>query len=158
MANDRRLIQPAKNIAVLVEGNFSSNFINRPISKFTENKNYKFVSKSKPSKMIFVSDGDIIKNEVAQNGQPYPIGFDKYSQLTFDGNKEFILNAVNYLCDDEGLMTIRSRELKMRLLNSKISKENRLLIQIINVIMPIILIILFGIFIKFFRKIKYTKN
>jgi ABC-2 type transport system permease protein len=158
MANDRRLIQPAKNIAVLVEGNFSSNFINRPISKFTENKNYKFVSKSKPSKMIFVSDGDIIKNEVAQNGQPYPIGFDKYSQLTFDGNKEFILNAVNYLCDDEGLMTIRSRELKMRLLNSKISKENRLLIQIINVIMPISLIILFGIFIKFFRKIKYTKN
>jgi len=157
MQNDTRLNKGKKNIAVLLEGEFSSNFINRNTKTYLPaGTNYKFLKKSKVAKMIVVSDADIIKNEVAQDGRPYPIGYDKFSQRTYDGNKEFILNAVNYLCDDAGLMTIRSRELQMRLLNVDKIKENRFLIQFINVIAPIILIILFGIGVFIFRKRKYT--
>ncbi|MCF6184681.1 MAG: gliding motility-associated ABC transporter substrate-binding protein GldG [Bacteroidales bacterium] len=145
-----------KNIAVLLEGRFTSVFKNRPIEKYFPNMRYSdVITESKPAKMIVVSDGDIIKNEVSSKGQPYPIGFDRYTRHIFQGNKEFILNAVNYLCDDGGLMTIRSRELKMRLLNHDKVVKNRFLIQLINIALPVLLVVLFGISVYFIRKKKY---
>ena len=147
-----------RNLAVLAEGKFTSVFKNRPIEKYFPNYNVSDVLiESKPAKIILVSDGDIIKNELSSEGQPYPIGFDRFTRHIFKGNKEFILNAVNYLCDDSGLMTIRSRELKMRLLNHEKVFKNRFLIQLINVLLPVLLIVLFGIVVFFVRKKRYQK-
>ncbi len=145
-----------KNIAVLAEGKFTSVFKNRPIEKYFPNYNPADVlTESKPAKIIVVSDGDIIKNEVSRDGKPYPAGFDRFTRHIFKGNKEFILNAVNYLCDDSGLMTIRSRELKMRLLNREKVTKNHFLIQLVNVVLPVLLVILFGVIVYFVRKKKY---
>ncbi len=159
MPSDNEMHGGKKNIAVLLEGKFVSCFKNRPVEKYFPDLRYSdVILESKPAKMIVVSDGDIIRNEVSRDGRPYPIGFDRFTRHTFNGNKEFILNAVNYLCDDEGLMTIRSRELKMRLLNHKIVSENRFLIQLINVVLPVLLISLFGIAVYFIRKRKYKRS
>ena len=84
------------------------------------------------------------------------MGYDQYTNQTY-GNKDFILNCIDYLCDDSGLMTVRSRELKLRLLdNTKINK-NKLSIQLTNVALPILIILLFGIVMVIFRKRIYTK-
>jgi ABC-2 type transport system permease protein len=148
-----------QTVAVLLEGKFKSAFRNRSLQKyFPENPNIPMIAVGNPAKMIVVSDGDIIKNEVSKDGKPYPIGFDIFSRQSFKGNQEFILNAVNYLCDDGGLMSIRSREMKLRLLDSDKIKENRMSIEFINVAAPIIILIIFGIGIYFFRKRKYAQK
>lgn len=159
MPSDNEMHGGRKNLAVLSEGKFTSVFKNRPIEKyFPTFSPADVIIESKPAKIIVVSDGDIIRNEVSHEGKPYPIGFDRFTRHIFQGNKEFILNAVNYLCDDGGLMTIRSRELKMRLLNHDLVLKNRFLIQIINVVLPVLLILIFGIFVFIIRKKKYGKG
>lgn len=159
MPKDSELKSGRKNVAVLLEGKFKSIFKNRPLSKyFPEMPNLKIIEKGKPAKMIVVGDGDIIKNDVDSKGKPYKLGYDaKFSKQFFKGNSEFILNAINYLCDDRGLMTIRSRELKMRLLDRKKIVNNRTLIQVVNIVIPVLLFIVFGIIIGIIRRIKYKK-
>lgn len=158
MYEDPRLTNGEKALSVLLEGEFKSAFANRNIKQFmNKSSDYKHINKGKLAKMIFVSDADIIKNEVTSEGRPYPVGYDKFSQRTYEGNKEFILNAVNYLSDDGGLMTIRSRELKMRLLDAEKVKKHRFVLQLINVLLPSLIVILFGIAVYFFRKRKYTR-
>ncbi len=155
--NERDFTSGKKNIAVLLEGKFPSLFKNRPAYKyFPGNPNLKKRDESVDTKMIIVGDGDIIKNEVGKEGKPYPVGFDKFTKRTFNGNKELILNAVNYLCDDGGLMTIRSRELKMRLLDRAKIKAERTTVQITNVLIPIIIVVLIGLIIAFIRKKRYA--
>jgi ABC-2 type transport system permease protein len=146
-----------QTVAVLLEGTFKSVFTNRSMEKyFPENPNISVISTGKMAKMIIVGDGDIIKNEVSTDGKPYPIGFDKFSRQTYKGNQEFILNALNYLCDDSGLMSIRSREMKLRLLDTDKIKNNRLMIELVNVVLPLVMVALFGIGIYLFRKKKYA--
>ncbi|MCD6555897.1 MAG: gliding motility-associated ABC transporter substrate-binding protein GldG [Bacteroidales bacterium] len=159
MPADNEMHGGRKNLAVLSEGKFTSIFKNRPIEKyFPDLRSSDVIEESKPAKMIVISDGDIIRNEVSQDGKPYPIGFDRFTRHVFKGNKELILNAVNYLCDDGGLMTIRSRELKMRLLNHDKVSKNRFFIQLINVLLPVLLILIFGMIVLFIRKKKYGKK
>ena len=159
MPGDNKMQGGRKNLAVLLEGKFTSIFKNRPIEKyFPDLRSSDVIEEGKPAKMIVISDGDIIRNEVSQDGKPYPIGFDRFTRHVFKGNKELILNAVNYLCDDGGLMTIRSRELKMRLLNHDKVSKNRFFIQLINVLLPVLLILLFGMIVFFIRKKKYGKG
>jgi ABC-2 type transport system permease protein len=156
---DNQMKSGKKNIAVLLEGKFTSVFKNRPVEKyFPELSGADIRTKSKPAKIIVISDGDIIRNEVTSDGRPYPIGFDRFTRQTFTGNGELILNAVNYLCDDEGLMTIRSREIKMRLLNRELIAEHKLLIKSLNVVLPLIPILLLGFLVSFVRKRKYQSN
>jgi len=156
MPSDKEMIAGEKNIAVLLEGKFTSVFKNRPIQKYFPNISLPdILIESKHAKIIIVSDGDIIKNEVSRKGKPYPIGFDKFTQQIFKGNQEFILNSLNYLCDDDGLMTIRSRELKMRLLDTVKTTKNKTVIQLLNVLIPLITILFFGILIYLFRKKKF---
>lgn len=147
--------QSYKPIAALVEGQFPSVFTNRIIPGIVSHKD-SILTQSKPTKMIFVSDGDIIRNEISERGDIYPLGFDRNSKRTYTGNSEFILNAVNYLCDDEGLMSIRLREIKLRLLDKAKIERERLFWQIINVVIPIISVILFGIIINVIRRKKFT--
>ena len=105
--------------------------------------------------MIVVADGDIAKNDVNRNNQIYNVGFDKYTKEQY-GNDEFLLNSINYLVDDSGIMNVRSRKLKLRLLNKAKVKEERLKWQLINTIIPVILVILFGIIFNIIRKRKYA--
>ena len=105
--------------------------------------------------MIVVADGDIAKNDVNRNNQIYNVGFDKYTKQQY-GNDEFLLNSINYLVDDSGIMNVRSRKLKLRLLNKAKVKEERLKWQLINTIIPVILVILFGIIFNIIRKRKYA--
>lgn len=143
-------------LAVLLEGNFTSLYKGRNVSNYLLDKSL-YKETSEPSKIIVVGDGDIAKNVVKSNGEVQPLGFDKYSLSFFKGNEEFLLNAVNYLCDDSGLMTIRARQLKLRLLDKEKVKEQKLLWQTVNVALPILIIIIFGIAMFFYRKMKYGK-
>ena len=108
--------------------------------------------------MIVVADGDICKNVVKSNGEVFPLDFDKYSLQNYGGNKQFIINSLNYLCDDQGLMSIRSREFKLRLLDKDKITTERSLWQLINLLLPIVLIIVFGLSFYFIRNRKYSRN
>jgi ABC-2 type transport system permease protein len=144
-------------VAVLLEGEFQSVFKNRIHPLFTNTTSLPYKEKGVNTQMIVISDGDAIRNEVQYSTQkPYPLGYDTYTQQTY-GNKNFILNCINYLCDDSGLISIRARELTLRLLDKKKVLNERMKWQIINVVMPLIVILLFGIVYHISRKRKYAK-
>lgn len=147
-------------VAVLLEGNFSSVFANRIPPEIAEDKEIGYRELGEKTRMIVVSDGDIIKNQfVMRNGQymTYPLGYDRYTGINY-GNKDFILNCMNYLVDDSNLLSIRSRELKIRLLDKSLIASNRLRIQLVNVLGPVFSIIAFGFLLMFFRKLKTRKG
>jgi ABC-2 type transport system permease protein len=156
---DKRLYN-SQNIpvAVLLEGKFVSLYWNRIPPEIRDNKEIGFVASSDPVKMIVVADGDIIKNQVRNTGEqptPYPLGYDRYTGQTF-GNKEFILNAMNYLIDENGLISIRSRELKLRLLDRTKIKENRLFWQLTNTVVPVLLVVILGLILYIVRRKRYA--
>ena len=155
---DTRLYnKPNLPVAVLLEGIFESNYAHRMTPEIMESKEIGFIDMSVPTSMIVVSDGDIIRNQLHYSkGYPLPLGYDQFTKQTF-GNKEFILNCMNYLTDGSGLIAVRSRELKLRLLDKTAIDDSRLQWQLINVLVPVILILLFGIIQAYLRKRKYTK-
>lgn len=161
---DERLFNKSNlPVAVLLEGEFKSLYQNRLLDDFIDSMKVakaQFIEKSSKNKMIVVSDGDIIKNQFQNsNGtlMPLPLGYDKYTDISY-GNKDFILNAINYLCDDSGLISARSKVLKLRLLDNTKINNDRLFWQLLNTIVPVLLIILFGIIQAFIRKRKYARN
>ncbi|MBE0648273.1 MAG: gliding motility-associated ABC transporter substrate-binding protein GldG [Bacteroidales bacterium] len=148
----------AQPVAVLLEGEFTSAYLFRLPPEIELNKELGFREKSEPTRMIVIADGDIAKNQyhITQK-YPLPLGYDQFTGLTF-GNKELLINIMNYLCDDSGLISIRSRELKLRLLDMTKLASQRTLWQILNVVLPILLIIGFGL-VKFqLRRKKYAKK
>jgi len=143
-------------VAVAMEGNFESDFANRMIPAGLTNT-LPIRKQSFKTRQIVVADGDIIRNEIAtKDSTAIPLGFDRYMNQQF-GNKDFVLNAVLYLADNDGWMQLRSRSLKLRLLNKKITNESRITWQLINVVAPIGLLLIFGIGYQVYRKRKYTK-
>ena len=106
--------------------------------------------------MIVVADGDLALNDISPKGEPYPLGFDRNSQNTFKGNKEFIVNALNYLTGDEDLLTIRMKEVKIRVLDKERASKERTLYGFINVVLPLAILGLIGVVIYFVRKRKYS--
>ena len=142
-------------VAVLLEGKFESVFKNRLTTGIKESRDIQFREDGRPTKMIVVSDGDIMRNHINPDGTYLPTGFDQYTQQQF-GNKTFLLNAINYLCDDISLTTIRSRSLEIRLLDRKKAEAERTKWQIINVAIPIGLVLLFGFINAYLRKKRYA--
>ncbi len=148
--------KPFQSVAVLLEGNFQSNYANRLTNEIAKSEEIGFKQESKPTSMIVVSDGDIIKSQFHYSkGTPLPLGYDQYTGQMF-GNKEFILNCMNYLCDDSGLITVRSRELKLRLLDKTKIEQSKIKWQIINIVFPVLLIVIFAMLITYLRKRRYT--
>ncbi len=144
-------------VAVLLEGEFESVYKNRIPPQIAADSAIAFKAKGVNTKMIVISDGDIIRNEVQYSARkPYPLGYDIYTKQTY-GNKNFILNCVNYLCDDSGLISVRSRELTLRLLDKKKVKTERLKWQVINTCLPLIVLFLFGIIHNIIRKRRYAE-
>lgn len=144
-----------KTVGVLLEGSFKSDFKNRPIPEgFTEKIDV--LQQSLPTKMIVISDGDLLKNQINQaDGSPFPLGFDRYTQQTY-GNKNFLLNIADYMTDDSGLINLRNKEIKIRLLNRAQIKSRKLYWQILNNAVPLGILLLFGIFQQYFRRRKYA--
>ncbi len=158
---DRRLFNKKHiPVAALLEGRFPSVYAGRVPPEIANDRDMGFLEKSRPTRMIFVADGDVIKNQVNYKNInkpfPYPLGYDRYTGQTF-GNKDFILNAMDYLIDESGLITIRSREIKLRLLDRTKINENGLFWKTFNVIVPVVIVLIFGLIIGFVRKRKYTK-
>jgi ABC-2 type transport system permease protein len=146
-------------VAVLLEGIFPSAFRNRVISNLTDDKNLKIRTESRNTKLIIIADADIIRNEVRRVGleeTPLPLGQDKYTGQMF-GNRDFLINCLNYMVDDHGIMGLRSRELKLRLLNKSMVKSEKPMWQLINVFGPLVLVILAGLIYSYYRKRNYTK-
>lgn len=149
---DRRLFNRSNlPVAVLLEGNFKSMWRNRLAPSFTEIPEMGYKEVSEPTSMIVISDGDMIKNRFNYNdNSAYPMGYDYYTHTMY-ANKQFILNAIDYLAGNEEVLATRTRDIKLRKLNAMSLKEDRTLFQWINVILPVILVIVGGLIYVFFR-------
>ena len=158
-APDRRMFSSkGKNVAYLLKGTFPSLYANRIPQEIVDDQATDFMEESKPTAMIVVADGDIIRNQIdIKRKTPLPLGYDQYTQNTY-ANKEFIENAISYLVDGEGLIDIRSRELKVRLLDVTKVNQERGKWQVINTLVPIALIIALGFVMAFIRKKKFSKK
>lgn len=143
-------------VAVLVEGEFNSLYANRLTPQMKNASLIQVKDKSFDTQMLFISDGQFIRNEYKPSTNEYfALGFDKYTKQVY-ANKTFFLNAMNYLLDDSGLILSNTKSFKIRLLNSQQIKENKQWIQIINTALPIVIIILIGVVFYLIRKKKYT--
>jgi ABC-2 type transport system permease protein len=151
--------QPYQPVAVLLEGEFTSVFLNRVPAEFAKSPDVAFLGKSTKTAMIVVADGDVIKNQL-QPGElrptPLPLGYDRYTGQQF-GNKDFVLNAMNYLCDDSGLLSVRSREVKLRALDASLVESERLKWQLVNIIVPVLLVLGFAFAYGYCRRKRYTR-
>ncbi|KAA1242602.1 gliding motility-associated ABC transporter substrate-binding protein GldG [Aquimarina sp. RZ0] len=143
--------QGNQNLAVLLEGTFKSAYEGR-IKPFKMNTT---VDTSKETKMIVIADGDVIKNGVRKNS-PITLGFDPYLNIQY-GNKEFLLNAVNYLLDDSGIVAVRGKEINIPFLDIEKVVATRTIWQIINIVMPLLILGVFGFLFSLIRKRKYSK-
>lgn len=139
-------------VAVLLEGQFHSVYENRVLPF----KDATFKSTGKNSKMIVISDGDVIKNQLDKNMQPMELGYDKWTNNLY-ANKEFMMNCVNYLLDDNGLINIRSKEVDLPLLDKEKVQTAYTQSQVITVAAPIIILLIFGVVFSILRKRKYSK-
>jgi ABC-2 type transport system permease protein len=147
-------------VAVLLEGVFPSAFKNRMTGNLVSGQGLTLKSKSTGTKMIVVADGDIIRNDIQRSGTSqgfFPLNRDRYTGELL-GNRDFLVNCMNYLVDDNGLMDLRSREVKLRLLDKPRVKAGKTMWQIINVTGPVLIVILVGVLYSFLRKRKYTKS
>lgn len=139
-------------VAILLEGKFHSVFENRVLAF----KDASFKNADKDSKMIVISDGDVIRNQLDKNYQPLELGFDKWTNTLY-ANKEFMLNCVNYLLDDTGLINIRSKEVNLPMLDKDKVYKDYTFSQIITVGLPLVVLLVFGVLFTILRKKKYSK-
>ncbi|MCX7986089.1 MAG: gliding motility-associated ABC transporter substrate-binding protein GldG [Bacteroidales bacterium] len=145
-------------VAVLLEGVFPSVFQNRMLSALKITGNYTFRPHSNQNKMLVVADGDIIRNQVRQTQRGIlitPLGFDSYTSQIF-GNKDFLLNAVQYLTDEKNIIDLRSRNIELRLLDKAKILDQATKWKIINTLLPLVIIIFSGIVFFWWRNKKYT--
>ncbi|MCR4033762.1 MULTISPECIES: gliding motility-associated ABC transporter substrate-binding protein GldG [Flavobacterium] len=139
-------------MAVLLEGSFHSAFENR-VLPFKDNS---FTAKGKPNKMIVVSDGDIARNQLDKNRMPVELGYDQRTGNLYD-NKDFIMNCINYLLDDTGLINIRSKDVELPLLDKEKVYQSYSMTQFITIGVPILILLVFGLVFTFLRKKAYSK-
>ena len=139
-----------QTLGVLLEGEFASAYANR-VKPFETNL---FKKLSNTNKMVVIADGDIIANEVVK-GQPIELGVDKYTGMRY-GNTEFLMNTVNYLLDDSGLLKLRNKKIQLQFLDKEKAYAERSYWQLINVVMPLIILLLFGVIFTFIRKRKFS--
>lgn len=140
-------------VAVLLEGKFNSVYQNR-VLPFAE-KTY-IPEAKRNNKMIVIADGDVIKNDLDKDFQPLELGYDKWTNKLY-GNKEFMLNCVNYLLDENGLINIRNKEVNLPILDKEKVYTDYTQSQLITVGLPIVLLAVFGLAFAFLRKRKYAR-
>ncbi len=148
-------------VAVLLEGSFQSLFRNRLATAFMELSEIGYKSEcEKPTQMIVVSDGDIIRNGVQASEQglyPLPLGYDKYTDVMF-ANKTFILNAINFLAGDEAMIDARPRNIAIRRLDVAKVKSQRGYYQFANIVYPVVLVLLLAAVVLCTRVLRYRRK
>lgn len=141
-------------LAVLLEGTFHSIFQYR-LSRDAD-PSLPFKAMTDKGKMIVVSDGDVIRNQRKRStGEIFPLGYDRYTNQQF-GNKRFILNCMDYLCDESGIIEVRGKDITLRLMNKAKVKKDRMQWQLINTVVPVILVLIFGMTNQWIRRRKYV--
>lgn len=147
-------------MAVLLEGEFKSHYAHRAVQTqrdIIQKENKPILNTAEaPSKMIVVGDGDIIVNETDPNGRTLPLGFYRITRETY-ANKDFLLNAVEYLVDQAGLIAARNRDISMRILDKAKVQDQKSTWQFITVGLPIPILLLFGWMFNRRRRTKYAK-
>ena len=147
-------------VALLLEGTFPSLYENRlesGMKEMLQDIGAPFREKSVDTRMIVVSDGDFAKSLYNNNTQEVSeIGFNKWERRVYKGNKDFIINAIEYLIDNNGILNARSKEVKLRMLDKYRAKAERTKWQLVNIILPLVFLLLFGLVFNFWRKRKYT--
>lgn len=165
-AEDNKFKKSAIPVGVLLEGKFTSYFKNRLSSSLNDSllkNNEKFIPQSEISnKMIIVSDGDIVLNDIVKGNTPIPMGMNPYtygSQREFPfANRDFIKNSLEYLSDINNLSEAKSKDIAVRLLDTKKVNEEKTKWQWLNLLLPPFLIILFGLIFQILRKNKYSNK
>ena len=150
--------KPNQSVAVLLEGNFTSLFDNRLAPETMEvmdSLHIQFKNKSAANKMIVIADGDMIKNPLGKKGLDYPCGYYPFTRQTF-ANKAFLLNCIEYLTDETGVIAARSKEVRLRLLDREKVKEEKGKWRWINIALPIALLLIAGFLINFIRERKFS--
>ena len=145
-----------KSVGVLLEGAFTSNFRNRPVPEEITDK-VTIPEKGKAARIIVVGDGDILKNQInTQDGSALPLGYDRYTQKQY-GNKNFLLNIADYLTDDSGIIELRNKEIRIRLLDRAKVRDEKLTWQLLNILLPLALLAIFAAVWHFYRKTRFAK-
>lgn len=149
---------PLIPVGVLVEGKFKSLYQNRMVEHLGFSSSV-ILPESKNTKMVIIADAGMIANKVNYEGQSpriHKLGFDRVANRTW-GNKEFLLNTIFYLNDDRGIMQLRNRTLKMRMLDQVKLREGKAFWQWLNVALPLVLVLVFGMVFTFVRKYRFSR-
>ncbi len=144
-------------VGILLEGSFESTFKNRGLSQYFPDIP-RIKEQGKATKIAIVADGDIIRNDVRYSSQGpsiQPLGYDRFTRQTF-GNKDFLVNLIQYLADDKNLLDLRGREFKIRLLDKEKLSSERSKWILINMILPSLLVAIFGILFHVMRKYRFS--
>jgi len=152
--------KPFRPVAVLLEGSFKSFY--EYVAGIKKSFEIPYKGSIEKNSMIIISDGDMIRNQIKPgSGEVYPLGYDRFASQTFGepvlfANKKFILNCVDYLCDESNLIEVRTKEVELRLLDKSKVKEERHTWQLLNMVLPIGLILVFGFVNAWWRRKKYA--
>jgi gliding-associated putative ABC transporter substrate-binding component GldG len=146
-------------VAILLEGKFSSLYANRVSQAQLDTlKQYGIDFKREaPStgKVILVADADIVINQVSESIGPLPMGTNKYTRIGY-ANRDFFLNCTEYLANDRNVLEARAKDYSLRLLDNNKVNNDKFSYQLINILLPILLVLLFTILFQWFRKRKYS--
>jgi len=153
--------QPERVMAMILEGKFPSAFKDQTPLQIKQNESIAFKEKSKSTRMIVIADGDMAYNDVDFRGNrpmPLALGYDPQFRRVLYDNKEFLMNCMNYLMDDQALITVRSRAIELRKLNMAAVQKDHTNIVLMNAVFPVLLVTGFGILRIRLRKRKWAKK
>lgn len=154
MLNEMKEPRPAMTVAALLEGDFPSVFAGRPVPAGIPDS-LAMPERPVTARMLAIADGDVLKNQVGQGDHsPFPLGWDQYTQRHY-GNKTFLLNAIDYLAGQEETIALREKEVKLRLLDQMKIQKTKLTWQLLNVVLPPVLLIITGLIQQWIRRKKY---
>ncbi len=151
--------KPNIPLAVLLEGEFPSLFegrVSQGMNAMLNEIEQPFKATSTPTAQLVIGDGDLIKNLINKENQPVKsAGFNQFANYTF-ANKNFLINAIEYMLDGGGIIDARGRDVKLRFLNKEKADAEKTYWQLFNVVLPIVLLVLFGVIYNWFRRRKYA--
>lgn len=158
--NDLRTINPADFTSgpiasgYLLEGKFTSLYKNRFLPSDVDTS--AFLPEGKPAKLVVIADGDLVRNEInPRNGQPQALGFDPFTNYTF-ANRDFLMNLMTWLAEENGLIQTRSKQVMIRPLNREKINDEKTKWQLINLVLPVVLICVYGVLHALWRRKKYA--
>ena len=154
--------KPPQTVALLVEGAFESAYQNRitaDMEAMLRQIEAPYKDKGIMAKQIIISDGDIINNVINVKEQKiFPLGYNKWEKRTYKGNEHFLLNAIEYLVNSENILAARSKEVRLRMIDRVKARNEKNKWRLINLALPLVLLLLFGLGYRSYRKFKYATS